>query len=117
MELAYLASPYTPVGVADPRMRALIMEDRFHAVCNAAAKLMHKGKVVFSPIAHSHSIERHFPAVEGGEFWKRQDEPYLLMCTELVVLMLPGWEQSTGLRHEIEAAQFRGIPITYMEPV
>lgn len=116
-ELAYLASPYTPMGVSDPLMRAHIMEDRFSAVCNAAAKLMHKGKVVFSPIAHSHSIEKHFPAVEGGEFWKRQDEPYLNACTELIVLMLPGWEQSTGVRHEIEVAQSRGIPITYMEAV
>ena len=114
--MIYLASPYTPLGVTDPLQRAIIREDRFSAVCNAAAKLMQAGKVTFCPIAHSHPIEKHFVSPEGGEFWKKQDEPYLNFCTELVVLMLPGWEESTGVQHEIAEAKLRKIPISYMEP-
>jgi hypothetical protein len=118
MELVYLASPYSPIGVSDQGMASIIREDRFRAACRAAAYLMRQGKVVFAPIAHSHYIDAFFSAPESGEFWKRQDEPYLtLLCTEMVVLMLPGWEQSSGVRHEIEVAQFRGIPITYLEPL
>lgn len=117
MEWTYLASPYTPKGVDDPEIAAIIREDRFRAACRAAAHLMRKGKVVFAPIAHSHFIDAFFDAPESGEFWKRQDEPYLTACTEMAVLMLPGWDESSGVRHEIEVAQFRGIQITYMEPV
>lgn len=114
--LVYLASPYTPKGCADHEIAAIIREDRFRAACRAAAVLMRQGKVVFAPIAHSHYIDLHLGEPESNEFWRRQDEPYLALCTEMVVLMLPGWEQSTGVRHEVEVAQFRGIPITYMVP-
>lgn len=114
---AYLASPYTPIDVSDAAECRAIREERYEASCRAAAKLMHEGKVTFSPIVHSHPIERYFDGPESGEFWKRQDEPYLTLCTEMVVLMLPGWEESRGVKHEIEVARFRGIPISYMEPV
>ena len=117
MTFAYLASPYSPVGITDREHAWRIREERFQAACKAAAALMRKGAVVFCPIAMSHPVESYFDAPQDGEFWKRQDEPYLTMCTELVVLMLPGWEQSSGVRHEVEVAQFRGIPINYMEAV
>jgi hypothetical protein len=110
MNLTYLASPYTPLGEGDDR------EQRFLAACKAAAKLMLEGRVVFCPIAHSHPIEQFFPSKGAGPFWERQDAPYLTFCTELVVLCLPGWEKSSGVRHEIEVAQFRKIPISYIDP-
>lgn len=118
MNLTYLASPYTPPPeLEDLEARARAREERYEAACRAAAKLMLEGRVVFCPIAHSHAIERHFPTVAAGPFWERQDAPYLVACTDMVVLKLPGWERSAGVRHEVEVAQFRGIPITYMEPV
>ena len=117
MNFTYLASPYTPNGVADPAVAAQIRRERYREACRAAAKLMLEGRVVFCPIAHSHAIDVEFPEPGSGEFWKRQDEPYLAACTEMVVLRLPRWEESVGVRHEIEVAQFRGIPITYMDPL
>ncbi len=117
MSFVYLASPYTPKGVDCAAKRATIRESRYLAACRAASYLMRSGKVVFAPIPHSHGIDLCFDAAESGEFWKRQDEPYLELCAEMVVLMLPGWEQSTGVAHEIQRARERGIPIAYMEPL
>ena len=34
-------------------------------------------------------------------------------CDELVVLMLPGWAQSEGVRVEFEAAEALGIQISH----
>lgn len=110
MSFIYLASPYSH---DDPDVR----QERFQAVCKAAAYLMRHGQIVFSPIAHSHSVEvvglqeRH-----GGDFWKRQDIPLLRHAKELVVLMLPGYLESAGLKWEIELAQALHIPVRRLHP-
>lgn len=117
MSLLYLASPYSPIEARSEAMAKTIRESRYHSACRAAAYLMRAGHVVFCPIAHSHPIEQHFPSIEGGEFWKRQDEPYLMAATSLVVLELPGWTLSKGVAHEIAVAEERGIPISYMAPL
>lgn len=114
MKLTYLAVPYTPMVAASEHMGQIIREERYFAACRAAACLMKHGRVVFSPIAHSHGIDAFIEGRGDGEFWKRQDEPYLMACTELVVLELPGWTLSKGVAHEIAVAEARGIPIVYM---
>lgn len=77
---------------------------------------MEQGEVVFSPISHSHPIDRWFDRPESGTFWKRQDEPFLLGCSKVVVLRLPGWDESLGVAHEIDVALQRGIPVEYIDP-
>ena len=106
----YLASPYTD---PDPEIRV----KRFKAVVRKAAKLMQKGEVIFSPIAHSHHIELlGMDTVHDWEFWKRQDEPMLRRASEVKVLMLPGWDVSRGVLWEIGMAKQIGLPITYIHP-
>ena len=109
--LSYLASPYTH---SDPTVR----EARYHAACKKAAELMLEGKVIFCPIAHSHPISEHMPdgCAVDATLWKKQDEPYVAMCDEMIVLCLDGWETSRGVLHEINEAQNRGIPIIWVEP-
>lgn len=109
--LSYLASPYTH---ADAEIR----RRRYEAACQKAAELMLAGKTIFCPIAHSHPIAEQMPEGKAidGEFWKRQDQPYIEMCDELIVLMLPGWAKSSGIAHEVMVATERRIPIRYIEP-
>lgn len=107
MGFTYLASPYTH---PDERVR----RKRFEQVAAVAADLMKRGEVVFSPIAHSHPIDLNFDSPESGEFWKKQDEPFLMGCDKLAVLRLSGWEESKGLAHEIAVAHERGIPVEYL---
>ncbi len=106
----YLASPYTHKNPAERHAR-------FVAVCHAAAHLMRLGHVVFSPIAHSHPIDSCFGASESGDFWKAQDVPILRHASRLVVLTLPGWEESAGIKWETEIARQIHLPVNYMGPM
>lgn len=110
MSFDYLASPYTH---PDPAVKA----QRFHEACRVAGDLMKAGKLVFSPIAHSHVIEQHFAdgKAEGMSFWLEQDFALLRHASRLLVLRLPGWEQSKGVKAEIEAAEAIGIPVHYLD--
>jgi hypothetical protein len=38
-------------------------------------------------------------------------------CSELFVLMLPGWDESAGIAHEIAIATERCIPIYYLDEI
>lgn len=106
--MIYLASPYTH---PDPAVR----QERFEAACRAAAALMRRGRICFSPIAHSHPLCQY--GLPGDwEFWQRQDLEFLAACDEVVVLKLDGWQHSRGIQAEIAAARALGKPVGFLEP-
>ena len=107
--MIYIASPYTH---ADPA----VMEQRFDAACRAAGELMRQGHVVFSPIAHTHPIAVRCELPRGWDFWERFDREFIRAAEKVVVLKLPGWEESNGVAAEIKLAEAAGIPVEYMEP-
>jgi nucleoside 2-deoxyribosyltransferase len=102
----YLASPYSH---ADPAVR----KERYHATCRATAALLKAGLVVFSPIVHSHPLVA-FDMPTGWDFWEPIDRAYLARCDEVVVLMLDGWQQSTGVRAEIALARGLCKPVRFL---
>ena len=55
--------------------------------------------------------QRGFHAPQGWYAWDLQ---FLARSDELLVLQLPGWEESKGVLVEIAAAQARSIPIRLM---
>jgi len=105
--IEYLASPYTHTD-------ATVRQARYEAACRAAAELMLRGRVVFSPIAHSHPIEAHMPHAQSEEFWLRQCRPLLQACSRVAVLCLDGWQESRGLAEEIRIARERGIQVHFL---
>jgi len=106
--MIYLASPYSH---PDRRVR----EERFRVACQAAARLMRNGEVVFSPIAHGYCIAQHGLPTDR-RFWERHDREQLTRCDEVVVLMLDGWQESEGVLAEIRIAKELGKPVRYLEP-
>lgn len=106
--MMYLASPYSN---PDPAVR----EQRFREACRVTAALVHAGYVVFSPVVHSHFLAEH-GLPNTWAFWRKQDETFLERADSLVVLMLPGWQESVGVRGEIEIARELGKPTVYLEP-
>ena len=107
--LIYLASPYSHANAA-------IRHSRFETVCAVAAKMMQAGLCIFSPIAHTHPIACAGQLPTGWEFWRKYDHVMLSACARLYVLMMPGWQQSVGVKGEIEIMQELGKPIEYIDP-
>lgn len=107
--LVYLATPYS-------HPNPVVRQHRFEQACRAAARWQQKGQLVFSPIAHSHSLTEYEELPQGWDFWRDWCLATLGRCDRLWVLQLDGWEQSRGVQAEIQIALERGIPIKYKDP-
>ena len=109
--MIYLASPYSH---PDERVR----QARYELVVQHAAFMWNEGLVTFSPIAHSHPIAQQMPPDSGSwEQWAEFDRTILGACSELWVLMLPGWRESVGVAAEVEYARSLGLPVKHIEPL
>lgn len=76
---------------------------------------MLSGEEIFCPIAHSHPIEvEGMTEIKDGDFWLKQDFAVLEHCKKMYVYCMDGWEQSKGIKREIEFAEMKNIPITYI---
>ncbi len=108
MGMIYMASPYT-------KHTEDVRDLFFDILCEVTAEMFNRKKYVFTPIVYAHPVaSRHNLPVEW-EYWKEYDELFLSICTELWVLMFPGWEESSGVRAEIKIATRLGIPISYID--
>ncbi len=107
-ELIYLATPYSH---HDPD----VQQQRFVAACQVAGDLMNRGRLVFSPIAQSHPVACECGLPGTWEFWERYDRAILRACDRLVVVKMPGWEQSRGIAAEIRIMRELGKPVEFME--
>lgn len=107
--IVYLACPYSHKDKE-------VEKDRFVKVTFVAAKLAEKGDITFSPITHNRLINEAHPLPNIWEgFWKIYDGAFLHLSRKLYVLMLEGWEQSTGVQDEIQMAKDWEIPIEYIK--
>ena len=100
----YLASPYSHEDAA-------VRSFRHDAVCRLAGRLIDRGVLAFSPIAHSHPIAIRQDLPAGWEFWERVDMALLDRCDGLAVVTLPGWRESVGVRAEVMRAAANGKPL------
>lgn len=104
----YLACPYTAPEAA-------VMDQRREAASLAANALARQGYTVFSPISHGAEIGQGLPP--DFAFWSTSCLSFVeLWATDVFVLMLPGWEASTGVAAEVGAATARHIPVTHILP-
>lgn len=108
--MIYLASPYSHSNPA-------VMEERFESACIVAGELMKVGEHVFSPVAHSRPIANLVDLPHDFEFWAKYDTQMISLCDEVVVLTLPGWEESRGVAAEIKIAEELGKPVRYFERI
>jgi hypothetical protein len=107
-DLIFISSPYSHEDKS-------IVEDRVLKVSKFAAKIVSEGKVAISPIAYGHTLLTFHKMPSDWKFWKNYCETFIAKCDKMVVLMLDGWEESDGVKGEIEFAIQVGIPIEYIE--
>lgn len=108
--LIYLATPYN-----DPS--PFIREERFHAACSVASKLILVGVHLFCPIAHTHPIaSKSSNLLPGCDYWQEYDRLMLTACDELWIVQMSGWDRSAGIEVEIGIAAELGKRILYLHP-
>lgn len=107
MNVAYLACPYSHPDSKIKQQR--------HAIANRVVfDLMRRGILVYSPLTHNVPIDQL--GIHGNWMnWKDFDHEMVSRCDRLIVLKLPGWEESKGVAAEIARANEVGIPIEWME--
>ena len=106
--MIYLASPYSH---PDPGVRTT----RYRQAAWHAVRLMQDGRLVYSPIVHSHPLS--VLGLPGDwPFWADHNRAMLAACQTLVVLTLPGWEHSKGIAAELALAAELEIPVEYEDP-
>jgi hypothetical protein len=102
----FLCSPYS-------HPEPFVREARFLAACRAAATLLKHGHMVYSPIVHGHPLAA-FGVPTDWSFWHAANTWHLERCESVVVLVLDGWQDSAGVRREMELANELGKPVMYL---
>jgi hypothetical protein len=108
--MVYLAAPYSS---PDPEC----VENRIRAFCSKDSELSGGGIITVSPLF------KHLLFINGSKlpsdwaYWERYSYVLLSRCDYLVVLKLPGWEESVGVQGEIKYALDNGINIVYIDPL
>jgi len=111
-KILYLACPYTDPDYA-------VREKRFKLATQAAASLIGKGHIVFSPITMTHPIDVAMVGKRntlGSDFWVRFDQTFMERCDEFALLTIDGWESSSGIRRELEYFSAAGKPLWKLSP-
>jgi hypothetical protein len=110
--IIYLGAPYSD---DDPDVRLR----RFQHATIAAARLIERRYVVYSPLTMTHPIDIEL-AEEGeslgSEYWVAFDEAFMACCCAMIVLQTPGWQQSKGVRYEMDYFTARGRPVIFAAP-
>lgn len=104
--MIYIAAPY---NYADRS----ITQKRIDTVYSVMARLMKEGHYVVSPLLMHEVVIRHDLPNEF-EYWREYSINMLKRCDKLIVLMLDGWDTSTGVLAEIEYAEQNNIPVEYI---
>lgn len=107
----YIASPYTH---NDPMVRQRRFEKALDFTVWLALKYRMWG---FSPIGHSHHMSSLHPELPYTfEFWDNWNRAMIRPAVSMIVLQIPGWEESKGIAAEMEYCKEIGKPV-YMSQV
>lgn len=107
-EVHYLSAPYNH---PDPQVR----KQRYDLITATASRLIQEKTYVFSPITHNVPI-RDLGHMTTWEDWREFDLTMLSLCNKMILLKLPGWQDSRGVQAEILFAQEKNIPIEERNP-
>lgn len=101
--LIFISTPYSHQDKS-------IQEERFELCCEMVALLLNQGKFPISPIVHGHPTTKY--GVSGDwKFWKDYCYEFIKSCKEVYVGDIDGWDESQGVKEEIEMAKSLGKDI------
>ncbi|MCL2338943.1 MAG: DUF1937 family protein [Proteobacteria bacterium] len=115
MSFYYIAHPYRHKDKS-------VEDDRIKKVAETAGSLVLYGKKsnsdikVLAPVLHNSVIHRinNFNHEEVSYIFNNFDFHFLKSAKAMIVITLPGWEESTGVRAEINFCDKNNIPVFYL---
>lgn len=113
MRKIFLACPY---GHADTS----VVEQRFEISNIVAAQIVRNRAAVFSQVSMSHPINQHlanFDKAGIGSLWAPVDAVFMETMEELIVVDVPGWQESAGVAREIEFFKARNRRVSLWSEV
>lgn len=106
VDLIYLACPYS--GTKDE------IDHRVALLMHFDAQLMQRNIFTVSPV-YKHLMRLHNEKIPGDwAYWGSYSEAVLTKCAMMIVLCMPGWKESPGVKGEIKIARERNIPVMYL---
>ena len=105
--MIFVSSPYTH---HDPA----VQQGRFETVKAYTAKLLSQRLVAFSPIVYCHPLAIAHSLPGDAQFWKAFNWEMVNHSNAMHVLCLEGWNESSGVKMEMEWADSLSIPISYI---
>jgi len=103
----YLATPYAKYHEG--------INAAFEAASRVAARLIADDVAVFCPIAHAHPISAYGNlSYTSHELWLPLDKRMMHGAHGLIVVRMPGWDESVGVRWEIEEFSKAYKPIMHL---
>lgn len=102
----YVASPYSHPDLTKRK-------ERYEIAVRTAKTLTRLGYSAFVPIAYDGlwDTDPNYTVDHSWSFWEKIDLPILDRCAGLVLLEIPGWEQSRGVAGELDHCEKMGIPV------
>ena len=106
--IIYFASPYSH------RFR-IVRWWRTRQIRRVMARCINEQDAIIpiSPIALTHDLNQLCPGMD----WVEAYDKYLLAIVDaMIVVTLPGWDTSVGIKQELDYCAKYGIPYTYSAP-
>lgn len=106
-KIIYISSPYSDQD-------SLTVEENYQKVSMYVSKLISEGFVTISHITYGHTLVGFHSMPTDWDFWRNFCLSVLNICDEMHVYMLNGWNESKGVKEEIQYAKSIGIEIKYI---
>lgn len=105
--MIYLAGPYTHED-------AEIRKARYKEMVEWTADYFSRGFYVICPVVHSHppAVSEGFELPTDFGFWRGWCVDVLRRCDSMHILMMDGWSDSVGVRHEMRVADALSLEIS-----
>lgn len=106
--MIYLASPYSAPDAATRQLN-------FELVEHCVACLTQRNVPAFSPILYLHTLSHKYNLPTYAGFWERFNMQFLRKAGAIYVLKIDGWEESLGVRQEMEFAKAAYLPLHFVD--
>ncbi len=107
--IVFLSNPYSNINPE-------IIEERYQKCLELGHHMIQNDVDLISPILIGHQIVKKYVMLESDwNRWEKYCKNLINISSTILVFKLDGWEQSTGVKAEIDYAKSKGKRILYID--